>query len=53
MSITGYAKDNTALAQRRAVAAEKYLIQRLHVHVQLHWNTTLSTSSALFSTKSQ
>ncbi len=53
VSITGYAKGNAALARRRAIAAETYLIQRLHVHVQLHWTTTLSTSSALLRTKSQ
>ena len=53
VSITGYAKGNAALARRRAIAAETYLIQRLHLHVQLHWNTSLSTQSALLSTKSQ
>jgi hypothetical protein len=53
VSITGYAKGNAALAHRRAQVAETYLIQRLHVHVQLHWSTAASSQSVLFSTKSQ
>jgi hypothetical protein len=53
VSITGYAKGNAALAHRRAQIAETYLIQRLHVRVQLHWSTALSTQSVLFTTKSQ
>ena len=43
--ITGYAKGNATLAHRRASAAERYLIQRLHVRVQLHWNTSVTTPS--------
>ena len=53
VSITGYAKGNAALAHRRAQVAETFLVQRLHVRVQLHWSTAASTQSVLFSTKSQ
>ncbi len=53
VAITGYAKGNAALAHRRARAAETYLIQRLHVRVQLHWSTASATQSVLLSTKSQ
>jgi hypothetical protein len=53
VSITGYAKGNTALAHRRAQIAETYLIQRLHVRVQLHWNSTSATQGVIISTKSQ
>ena len=51
--ITGYAKGNAALAHRRASAAETYLIQRLHVRVQLHWSTASTTTGVLITTKSQ
>jgi hypothetical protein len=53
VSITGYAKGNAALAHRRAAAAHTYLIQRLHLHVQLHWNTASATQTVLITTKSQ
>lgn len=53
VSITGYAKGNAALARKRAQVAEKYLTQRLHLHVQLHWNTTSATQTVLIATKSQ
>ena len=53
VSITGYAKGNAVLARRRASVAETYLIQRLHLRVQLHWSTASSTPSVLFTTKSQ
>jgi hypothetical protein len=53
VSITGYAKGNAALAHRRAAAAQTYLIQRLHVRVQLHWSTSSSTQSVIITTKSQ
>ncbi len=53
VSITGYARGNAALAHRRAQAAETYLVQRLHVHVQLHWNTTSATQGVIIVTKSQ
>jgi hypothetical protein len=53
VSITGYAKGNAALAHRRAQIAETYLVQRLHLRVQLHWSTALATQSVLFTTKSQ
>jgi hypothetical protein len=53
VSITGYAKGNAALAHRRAQIAETYLVQRLHVRVQLHWSTASATQSVLFTTKSQ
>jgi hypothetical protein len=29
------------------------LIQRLHVHVQLHWSATTATQGVVISTKSQ
>jgi hypothetical protein len=51
--ITGYAKGNATLAHRRASAAETYLIQRLHVRVQLHWNTSATSPGVLITTKSQ
>lgn len=53
VSITGYAKGNAALARKRAQVAEKYLTQRLHLRVQLHWNTSSSTQSVLIATESQ
>jgi hypothetical protein len=53
VSITGYAKGNAALAHRRAAAAGTYLSQRLHAHVQLHWNSTSNTQSVLIVIKSQ
>jgi len=53
VSITGYAKGNAALARKRAQVAEKYLTQRLHLRVQLHWNTSSATQSALIVTESQ
>ena len=53
VSITGYAKGNAALAHRRALAARTYLVQRLHVRVQLHWSTASTTTGALVVTKSQ
>lgn len=53
VSITGYAKGNAALAHRRAATADTYLIQRLHVRVQLHWNTSSNQQTDLIQTKSQ
>ncbi len=53
VSITGYAKGNAALARKRAQVAEKYLTQRLHLRVQLHWNITSAIQTVLISTKSQ
>jgi hypothetical protein len=53
LSITGYAKGNATLAHRRAVAADTYLTQRLHAHVQLHWNTASATQTVVITTKSQ
>jgi hypothetical protein len=53
VSITGFAKGNAALARRRAAAADTYLVQRLHVHVQLHWNTSSNQQTVLIQTKSQ
>jgi hypothetical protein len=53
VSFTGYAKGNAALAHRRAAAAGKYLSQRLHAHVQVHWNSSSATQSVLIVTKSQ
>jgi hypothetical protein len=54
VSITGYAKGNTALAHRRAQIAQTYLVQRLHVHVQLHWSSAASaTQGVIIATKSQ
>jgi hypothetical protein len=53
VSITGYAKGNVALARKRAQVAEKYLTQRLHLRVQMHWNTSSSTQSVLITTESQ
>jgi hypothetical protein len=53
VSITGYAKGNATLAHRRAAAADTYLTQRLHVHVQLHWNTSSAQQWVLIQTKSQ
>ena len=53
VSITGYAKGNTALAHRRAQIAETYLIQRLHVRVQLHWSSKTATQGVIIVTKSQ
>jgi hypothetical protein len=53
VSITGYAKGNAALAHRRASAADTYLVQRLHVRVQLHWSTASTTTGVLLTTQSQ
>ena len=54
VSITGYAKGNIALAHRRAQIAETYLVQRLHVRVQLHWSSAASaTQGVIIATKSQ
>ncbi|MGB8196193.1 MAG: hypothetical protein WCF25_04210 [Acidimicrobiales bacterium] len=54
VSITGYAKGNTTLAHRRALIAQTYLVQRLHVRVQLHWSSASSaTQGVVISTKSQ
>jgi hypothetical protein len=53
VSITAYAKGNLALARSRAAAAAKYLTQRLHVRVQLHYNTSATNSTVVISTKSQ
>jgi hypothetical protein len=53
VSITGYAKGNAALAHRRAQIAETYLVQRLHVRVQLHWNSALNSQRVVIVTKSQ
>jgi hypothetical protein len=51
--VTGYAKGNSALARHRAQIAETYLIQRLHVRVQLHWSTKTATQGVIITTKSQ
>jgi hypothetical protein len=53
VSITGYAKGNLRLARSRAAAAQQYLVRRLHLHVQLHWNTSAALSTVLLQTKSQ
>jgi hypothetical protein len=53
VSITAYAKGNIRLARSRAAAADKYLTQRLHVRVQLHFNTSATNSTVVLSTKSQ
>jgi hypothetical protein len=53
VSITAYAKGNIRLARSRAAAADKYLTQRLHVKVQLHYNTSAKNSMVVLSTKSQ
>jgi hypothetical protein len=53
VSITGYAKGNAGLAHRRASAAATYLTQRLHAHVQVHWNATANTQNVVIVTKSQ
>jgi hypothetical protein len=53
VSITAYAKGNLRLARSRAAAADKYLTQRLHVRVQLHFNTSATNSTVVLSTKSQ
>jgi hypothetical protein len=53
VSITGYAKGNAALAHRRAQASDTYLVQRLHVRVQLHWSSTSATTGVVITTKSQ
>jgi hypothetical protein len=53
VSITGYARGNASLAHRRAAAAGTYLSQRLHLRVQLHWNTSSATQSDVITTKSQ
>ncbi len=53
VSITAYAKGNLRLARLRAAAADKYLTQRLHVKVQLHYNTSAKNSTVVLSTKSQ
>jgi hypothetical protein len=53
VSITAYAKGNLRLARSRAAAADKYLTQRLHVRVQLHFNTSARNSTVVLSTKSQ
>ncbi len=53
VSITAYAKGNLSLARSRAAVADKYLTQRLHVRVQLHFNTSATSSSVVISTKSQ
>ena len=53
VSITAYAKGNIRLARSRAGVAEKYLLQRLHVRVQLHFNTSANSSTVVLSTKSQ
>jgi hypothetical protein len=53
VSITAYAKGNLRLARSRGAAADKYLTQRLHVKVQLHYNTSANSSTLVLSTKSQ
>jgi hypothetical protein len=53
VSITAYAKGNLPLARSRAAAADKYLTQRLHLRVQLHFNTSATNSTVVLSTKSQ
>lgn len=53
VSITAYARGNLRLARSRAAAADKYLTQRLHVRVQLHFNTASAKATVVLSTKSQ
>jgi hypothetical protein len=53
VTITGYAKGNLGLAQRRAVAVSQFLVARLHVKLSRSFVTKVALSAAQVATKGQ
>jgi hypothetical protein len=53
VTITGFAKGNLGLAQRRAVVVSQFLMARLHVRLSRSYVTNVALSAAQIATKGQ